>query len=64
MREASENNTKKIILAIQNDPTDPPHLAGQWLSEIGFEVKTLRADLGEEVPATVPENVFALMPLG
>jgi GMP synthase (glutamine-hydrolysing) len=60
--EKSANN--KIILAIQNDPTDPPHLAGQWLSEIGFEVKTLRADLGEEVPTTVPENVFALMPLG
>jgi GMP synthase-like glutamine amidotransferase len=64
MREASEKNAKKIILAIQNDPTDPPHLAGQWLSEIGFEIKTLRADLGEEVPVTVPENVFALMPLG
>jgi len=64
MREASEKNTKKIILAIQNDPTDPPHLAGRWLEELGFEIKTLRADLGEEVPSRVPKNIFALMPLG
>ena len=65
MPEKSEKSAnKKIILAIQNDPTDPPHLAGRWLEELGFEVKTLRADLGEEVPSRVPENIFALMPLG
>ena len=51
----SEN--KKIILAIQNDPTDPPHLAGRWLMEIGFEIEIIRAYKGESVPSSVPKNV-------
>jgi len=55
---------KQIVLAIQNDPTDPPHLAGRWLMELGFEIKILRAYDGEAVPTSVPENVAALMPLG
>ncbi|CAB4614093.1 MAG: type 1 glutamine amidotransferase [Actinobacteria bacterium] len=59
----SETNGK-TILAIQNDPTDPPHLVGRWLMEIGFEIKILRAYAGEEVPTKVPENIFALLPLG
>ena len=58
------NNAGKIILAIQNDPTDPPHLAGRWLMELGFTIKILRAFEGEEVPTRVPEDIFALMPLG
>ena len=57
-------SSKKIILAIQNDETDPPHLAATWLEEIGFHVQVLRADLGESVPTIVPDNVAALMPLG
>jgi GMP synthase-like glutamine amidotransferase len=55
---------KPIVLAIQNDETDPPHLAGQWLIEQGFEINTIRAYLGESVPARVPDNIAALMPLG
>lgn len=58
------SETKKMILAIQNDPTDPPHLAGRWLMEIGFEIEIIRAYKGESVPSTVPENVVGLMPLG
>jgi len=54
----------KTILAIQNDPTDPPHLVGRWLMEIGFEIKILRAYAGEEVPTEVPADIFALIPLG
>ena len=54
----------KIILAIQNDETDPPHLVGRWLMEIGFEIKILRAYAGESVPATVPENIAGVIPLG
>ncbi len=57
-------SSKKIILAIQNDETDPPHLAAIWLEEIGFQVQVIRADLGESVPSTVPDNIAALIPLG
>lgn len=56
--------TPPIILAIQNDETDAPHLVGFWLEEIGFEIKVLRAFAGEPVPLTVPEGVSALIPLG
>lgn len=52
------------ILAIQNDETDPPHLAGKWLEEQGHEIVVLRAYAGEEVPSTVPDGIDALMPLG
>ena len=55
---------KPTILAIQNDETDPPHLVGRWLMEIGFEIKILRAYAGEKVPNKVPSDVVALMPLG
>lgn len=54
----------KTILAIQNDETDPPHLVGRWLMELGFEIKILRAYAGESVPTTVPENIVGLIPLG
>ena len=54
----------KTILAIQNDETDPPHLVGRWLMELGFEIKILRAYAGESVPSTVPENIAGVIPLG
>ena len=54
----------KTILAIQNDETDPPHLVGRWLMELGFEIKILRAYAGEIVPNTVPENIVGVIPLG
>ena len=55
---------KPIILAIQNDETDAPHLVGRWLEEIGFEIQILRAYAGEKVPTEVPHQVAALIPLG
>jgi len=55
---------QKIILAIQNDETDPPHLVGRWLMELGFEIKILRAYAGESVPNSVPENIAGVIPLG
>jgi GMP synthase-like glutamine amidotransferase len=54
----------KTILAIQNDETDPPHLVGRWLMELGFEIKILRAYGGECVPNAVPENIAGVIPLG
>lgn len=55
---------KPVILAIQNDETDAPHLVGEWLSELGFEIQILRAYAGESVPTAVPANISALIPLG
>jgi GMP synthase (glutamine-hydrolysing) len=52
------------IWAIQNDETDPPHLAGRWLEEQGHEIVVLKAYSGEKVPTTVPADIDALMPLG
>jgi GMP synthase-like glutamine amidotransferase len=53
-----------VILAIQNDETDAPHLVGRWLEELGFEIQVLKAYAGEVVPTTVPDGVAALLPLG
>ena len=53
-----------VVLAIQNDPTDPPLLVGEWLAEDGISVVVLRADEGETVPRVVPEGVHGILPLG
>ena len=53
-----------IVLAIQNDETDAPHLVGRWLEELGLEIQVLKAFAGEEVPLSVPDGVVALLPLG
>jgi len=60
------SSIKKLpkILAIQNGKQDPPHLVGQWLEEIGFEIQVITAFNGAEVPRTVPDGVCALIPLG
>jgi GMP synthase-like glutamine amidotransferase len=55
---------KPTVLAIQNDPTDPPHLVGRWLIEIGFDIELLRAYDGQSVPTFVPPHISAVMPLG
>jgi len=55
---------KPIILAIQNDETDAPHLVGEWLIELGFEIQVLRAYASESVPTSVPVGISALIPLG
>lgn len=56
--------TKPIILAIQNDETDAPHLVGLWLEELGFEIQVIRAYAGEILPIQVPAEICALIPLG
>jgi GMP synthase-like glutamine amidotransferase len=52
------------VLAIQNDPTDPPLLVGTWLAELGIEVEVVRAYESEEVPRTVPAGVHGILALG
>ena len=53
-----------VILAIQNDETDLPHLVGKWLEEIGFKIKIIHAYKGEKIPNEITEDFCALMPLG
>lgn len=53
-----------VVLAIQNDPTDPPLLVGDWLAEAGVEVRVVNAVEGDEVPRQVPDGVHGILPLG
>ena len=52
------------VLAIQNDPTDPPLLIGDWLDEAGVPYTVLRADEGHPVPRSVPDGVTGVIALG
>ncbi len=61
---AGVQNRRPIVLAIQNDPTDPPLLVGEWLEEDGIELRVVRADLGEPVPTAVPDGIDGILPLG
>ena len=52
------------LLVVQNDPTDPPALLGGWWAEVGVELVVVRADAGENVPATLPDGIDGLVVLG
>lgn len=56
--------TAPTILFIQNYATDPPHLVGRWLMEIGFNVEIIRAFDGEVIPTELPEHVKGVIALG
>ena len=56
--------TAPTILFIQNYATDPPHLVGRWLMEIGFKVEIIRAFDGEEIPTEIPSHVKGVIALG
>lgn len=64
MSGAPPSVTPLRVLAIQNDPTDPPLMVGDWLSEAGIEVEVVRACFGDTVPSAVPEGVHGVLPLG
>lgn len=53
-----------LVLAIQNDGTDPPGLVGEWLLESGVELRVVEAFAGEAVPTQVPDDIAGLLPLG
>jgi GMP synthase-like glutamine amidotransferase len=55
---------EKVVLFIQNYATDPPHLVSEWLEEIGFTSRTIRAFDGEPVPTELTSEIAALIPLG
>jgi GMP synthase (glutamine-hydrolysing) len=52
------------LLVVRNDPTDPPALLGDWWREVGVEVVELKADEGDAVPASLPDDVDGLVLLG
>ncbi len=52
------------LLVVQNDPTDPVALLGEWWAELGIEMDVVRADQGEAVPSTLPEQYDGLVLLG
>jgi GMP synthase (glutamine-hydrolysing) len=52
------------LLAVQNDPTDPPALLGEWWAEVGVEVVVVRADAGQPVPTEMPDGIDGLVVLG
>lgn len=52
------------VLAIQNDPTDPPLLVGAWLEAAGIDITVVRADEADEVPPTVPAGIHGILALG
>ncbi len=60
----TDPSVRPVVLAIQNDPTDPPLLVGEWLAETGIRVEVVGACFGEPVPDVVPAGVHGLLPLG
>lgn len=60
----SERDAGVRLLVVRNDPTDPPALLGAWWEEVGVELVEVRADAGEEVPSTLPDDVDGLVVLG
>lgn len=55
---------RPVVLAVQNDPTDPPLMMGEWLEECGLQVRVIAAWDGEPVPRQVPDDVSGVLPLG
>ncbi len=56
--------TSPVVLVVQNDPTDPPLLVGEWLEEQGITISVVLACDGEPVPTAVPDGVHGVMALG
>jgi GMP synthase (glutamine-hydrolysing) len=52
------------LLVVQNDPTGPVALLGEWWAEAGVESTVIRADEGEPVPTEMPDGYHGLVLLG
>ena len=55
---------ENVVLFIQNYATDPPHLVSEWLEELGFASRTIRAFEGELIPTELSSEISAIIPLG
>lgn len=56
--------TSPVVLVVQNDPSDPPLLIGEWLEEQGIAISVVLACDGEPVPTAVPDGVHGVLALG
>ena len=52
------------VLVIQNDPSDPVQLVGEWLAGQGLNLDVVMACDGDAVPTSVPPHVDAVIALG
>ena len=52
------------VLVVQNDASDPPLLAGEWLSEAGIRLTVLNAWAGDLVPRRVESGISGVLVLG
>ncbi|MGA0866542.1 MAG: type 1 glutamine amidotransferase [Candidatus Nanopelagicaceae bacterium] len=61
-----------VIVAIQNGAAGPVNLVGKWLTELGFEIRTIHAYTMQPLPETIedldeliaPSRIAAIIPLG
>ena len=60
----TSEQSRPVVLAIQNDPTDPPLMVGEWLDEAGIQVDVVAACDGSPVPPAVPSGVSGVLVLG
>ena len=52
------------VLVIQNELDDPVALIGDWIAEVGVDVRVVRAFAGEQVPTSIPVDVAGVIALG
>ena len=58
------SSARPVVLAIQNDPTDPPLMVGEWLAESNVEVRVVEPWSGQSLPDRLPDDIAGLLPLG
>ena len=52
------------VLVIQNDPSDPVQLVGEWLAAHDLDLDVVMACDGDTVPSAVPPGIDAVIALG
>ncbi len=52
------------VLVIQNELDDPVALIGDWIAEVGVDVRVVRAFAGEQVPTSLPADVAGVIAMG
>jgi GMP synthase-like glutamine amidotransferase len=52
------------VLVIQNELDDPVALIGDWIAEVGVDVRVVRAFAGEQVPTSLPVDVAGVIAMG
>lgn len=68
----NSSNPLPVIVAIQNGAAGPVNLIGKWLTELGFEIRTIHAYTMQPLPGTItglrelldPSQLAAIIPLG